>query len=98
MTVLHLVTRSAVLEACLNRLGKGDALLLLADGVYAVAPAGGVQQLNAVQARGGRCHVLQADLDARGLGDVDLPPDILPVDYPGFVALSAEHRHSQTWC
>ncbi len=98
MTVLHLVTRSPqqshALDACLGRLQEGDAVLLLADGVYAVACAMSLQQLRAT---GERCYLLQADMEARGLLDVDLPPPLIAVDYSGFVALSVEHRHSLTW-
>lgn len=102
MTVLHLASRSPLesraLSNCLDRLGEGDAVLLLADGVYAVVSEAGIGLLLQIRAKHCQCHVLLPDLEARGLVAAGLPAEISPVDYPGFVALTLEHRHILTWC
>lgn len=103
MSVLHLITRpphqSDGLFACLSRLGQGDALLLLADGVYTVQHADMLAKLlgqsGAVRAT---CHVLQDDLACRGLLEVALPDAIDRVNYPRFVILTQIHGHCLTWC
>jgi tRNA 2-thiouridine synthesizing protein B len=78
MAVLHLVFRSPgesrALEQCLARVGEGDAVLLLEDGVYAAAEGsvfGGI--LRAVMERV-VVYVLAPDLEARGLAVANLLP------------------------
>jgi tRNA 2-thiouridine synthesizing protein B len=111
MAVLHLVFRSPgesrALEQCLARVGEGDAVLLLEDGVYAAAEGsvfGGMPR--AVMERV-VVYVLVPDLEARGLeiqnplpereGEKLREPYIEPVDYPGFVALTTEYNPIVSW-
>ncbi|MGI9213749.1 MAG: sulfurtransferase complex subunit TusB [Methylococcaceae bacterium] len=103
MSVLHLVTRSPhdsqALRACLCRLGSGDGILLLADGVYALTATAVMADLIVqLQQQGGRGYVLRDDLDLRGLSNIDCPEAIARVDYPGFVTLSQTHRLCLNWC
>lgn len=100
MATLHLVSRgpaeSRALEDCLARAGRGDAVLLLGDGVYgACAEAGEAIALRSA----GRValYVLAPDMAARGLEPERLPEGILPLDYAGFVALTIDHSPVQSW-
>lgn len=111
MAALHLVFRSPAesraLEQCLMRAGEGDAVLLLEDGVYAVAEGSALDGV--LRAVGGRVavYVLAPDLEARGLevenplppgeGEKRWEPCIQPVDYPGFVALTTAHNPIVSW-
>lgn len=102
MSVLHLVTRSPhdsqALQACLFRLGSGDGILLLGDGVYALTAAAVMADLIVqLQQQDARGYVLGDDLDARGLTNIDCPLALTRVDYSGFVGLSQTHRLILTW-
>jgi tRNA 2-thiouridine synthesizing protein B len=81
-------------ERCCAALAAGDALLLLGDGVYA-ARAGASAAVALGIAGAVRIHVLGEDCAARGL-DV-MCAGVIITDYPGFVALAAEHDRSVTW-
>lgn len=101
MAALHLVSRSPAdsraLAQCLARLGEGDAVLLIEDGVYAAA--GGAWGEEALRALAGRVtvYVLASDLEARGLSTSHRLPDIQAVDYPGFVALTTVFNPILAW-
>ncbi len=102
---------SRALEQCLARAGEGDAVLLIEDGVYAAAEGSGSGEI--LRAATGRVmvYVLMPDLEARGL-DIGSPclraagannsppspaPALHPVDYRGFVNLTASHRPVVSW-
>ncbi|MBM3202793.1 sulfurtransferase complex subunit TusB [Candidatus Woesearchaeota archaeon] len=102
MSVLHLVTRSPwhspALDDCLSRLGDGDDILLLADGVYSVTCATALEKLRGKLSRCRcRCHLLGDDLVCRGLAETALPESFRCVDHPAFVQLTGQHRHCVSW-
>jgi tRNA 2-thiouridine synthesizing protein B len=99
MATLHLASRSPAdsrsLEQCLVRAGKGDAVLLMEDAVYAAVkgtPSGAM-----LRAAGVAIHVLIPDLEARGLQVSALAPDVRPVDYRGFVELTVVYNPIVSW-
>jgi tRNA 2-thiouridine synthesizing protein B len=71
MAALHLVFRSPgesrALEQCLARVGEGDAVLLLEDGVYAAAEGSVLGGMPRAMAGRVAVYVLVPDLEARGL-------------------------------
>ncbi|BBL70471.1 sulfurtransferase complex subunit TusB [Methylogaea oryzae] len=97
MAVLHIVNRSPMaapaLRQCLARLGEDDSLLLIEDGVYAVAAQGEAAALLA----GRRVYALEADLAARGLDQAERLAGVETVDYAGFVRMAAEHAQVLSW-
>lgn len=98
---LHTVNKSPfaspVLADCLNRLGEGDGLLLIEDGVYGALAAGGLADRLAAVAKTHPVYVLAPDLAARGLSERPLVAGIGVVDYQGFVALAASHSAVVAW-
>ncbi|CAL1241424.1 sulfurtransferase complex subunit TusB [Candidatus Methylocalor cossyra] len=101
MATLHLVGHapgtSRALEQCLARAAEGDAVLLMADGVYgAVAGSAWAEQL---EAEGERLavYVLAPDLAARGLDPSRLVAGVGTVDYRTFVSLAVAHHPIQSW-
>ena len=98
MAVLHLVSRapgeSRVLEQCLARLGKGDALLLLQNGVYAAAPAAAALR---EAARSHEVYLLAPDAEARGLTPQALMEAARLLDDEGFVELTLRHARILSW-
>ncbi|WP_022947311.1 sulfurtransferase complex subunit TusB [Methylohalobius crimeensis] len=99
MGVLYLVSRSPYtsldLAQCLARVGDGDALLLLADAVYAAVPGNPVAE--ALEACSAACHVLIPDLEARGIARENRLPSLVPVDFEGFVDLTVDYERIVSW-
>ena len=85
MSLVHLVSRASALDACLRYVGPDDAVLLLADGVYAAA-----------QARASKAVVAAIEADAAARG-IRLEPPVRAIGYDGFVALVVAHDASVTW-
>lgn len=87
MSVLHIVNRPGAPDSWVGYVARGDAVLLLGDGVYA-APDARLAGLGA--------PVAAIDDDARGRA-VRLPAFVTPLGYDGFVALVVEHDASVSW-
>jgi tRNA 2-thiouridine synthesizing protein B len=96
---LHILSASPFATDCLGQCRQvtsaGDALLLTADGVYAVLGEHG-GELQRLHAAGVRVYALTEDCRARGI-DGRLPAFVGSVDYGGFVDLAAEHPRSMSW-
>ena len=91
--MLHTINKSpfqnSALENCLRIARDGDVILLLEDGVYATA-AGTVKSSLIEQAvKRHRVYALEADLKARGLGN--LVKDVRVASYGDFVDLVEKH-------
>lgn len=85
---LHLCYRTTVDAALADWLQAGDTLILLGDGLYALAA------LN--QALPGTLCVLHEDAQARGLAG-RLPDHAVPISMAELVQLVIEHERSLTW-
>jgi len=101
MATLHLINRSPLesraLEDCLARAGKGDAVLLIENAVYAAvkgADCEAVMESARVQVT---FYALGPDLEARGVKTSEIAEKICVVDYGGFVDLTADHQPIQFW-
>jgi tRNA 2-thiouridine synthesizing protein B len=97
--MLHIINKSplmnSALDSCLRVAPAGD-ILLIEDAVYA-ATSGNAFEGKIREAMGRfKIHVLQPDLDARGLGD-RIIAGIVPVDYGGFVELTTTNKNCQSW-
>ena len=75
-------------------LSPDDDLLLLQDGVLAAMQ--GSKAFEKLSASGVNVWALEADLNARGLGE-QISPIVQPVDYTFFVALTVKHRQQMAW-
>ena len=101
MSTLHTVNKSPfatqALLSCINHSLKGDAILLIEDGVYGALAGSSVAE--AVKARAGdiSIYVLAEDAQARGLETGKLLGEVTGVSYDGFVDLVAEHDRTQSW-
>ena len=98
--MLHTVNKTPYernsFDSCLAHTRKGDAVLLIEDGVYAAmkgtAPAKKLEQA----AKDVAIYVLQPDVEARGIAG-RIMDGVKLVDYAGFVDLAAEHPTVQAW-
>ena len=97
--MLHIINKSSLtnsaLDNCLRVAQRGD-ILLIEDAVYA-ATTGNAFEGKIREAMGRfKIYVLQPDLEARGLAD-RIIADVTPVDYGGFVDLTAANKNCQSW-
>ena len=97
--MLHIINKSpltnSALDSCLRVAQSGD-ILLIEDAVYA-ATSGNAFEGKIREAMGRfKIHVLQPDLEARGLAD-RIIEGVSPVDYGGFVDLTTTNKTCQSW-
>jgi tRNA 2-thiouridine synthesizing protein B len=96
--LLHTVNKSpfssTVLKQCLDRFGKGDAIVLLEDGIYgALTNHAYAPLLKKLQC----CYVLEKDVLARGLNPSMLLANVELINYEKFVALTVTYKLSHSW-
>jgi len=101
MATLNIVNKSPFekrsLDQCLQRIGDGDALLLIEDATVVAATGTTYTEQLAAAGKSGALFVLMPDLEARGFGDKALVDGCSSVDYKGFVALAAEYDRVHSW-
>ncbi len=96
--MLHIINKSPFtnsgLDSCL-RVAQGGDVLLIEDGVYAAISGAAEKQLRDAMKQF-KFHVLQPDLEARGIADRVID-GVNKVDYAGFVDLVAQSKNCQSW-
>ncbi|WP_296060053.1 sulfurtransferase complex subunit TusB [uncultured Amphritea sp.] len=94
---LHLINKtpseSSALSSSLSAVSEGDALLLIENGVYAAMP--GYAELFTRLPGSVQCYLLENDVQARGL--TDLNQEFRHIDYDGFVELSCRYSKVVSW-
>ncbi len=99
MSTLHILNKSnsdaTTVQSCCNAMGKGDALLLIEDGVY---NATGSQNSSIVEklASGANIYIRVQDIKARGL-ETQILSGFTPVDDSGWVDLCVAHQPIVSW-
>ena len=101
MSQLHTVNKSPLdrnaLESAVGHASKGNAVLLIEDGIYG-AMKGTAKSALITDAIGDiSFYVMGPDLKARGIDESKVIDGIKVVDYKGFVDLVAEHDVTQSW-
>ncbi len=96
--MLHIISRSPIETAILQRTAPGDVLLFVENAVLAILQQGSLsRRLTAMQAQY-RLVALHADLQLRGIEIAELLPGIEVIDYSGFVRLTEDNPVIQSWC
>ncbi len=97
--MLHIINKSPfgheTLATCF-RMAQGGDVLLIEDAVYAATPGTALESLIKAALERFNIHVLQPDLDARGVG-AEIIEGVHAVDYGGFVDLVTRNATSQSW-
>lgn len=91
---LNATPASPAFRDCVRLLRKGDALLLLGDGVYAALTA--TRAYAELKNTGAELYLLEPDAAAAGvLKRID--DTVCAVDYEGFVTLTERFPRQQAW-
>ncbi|MBI1173781.1 MAG: sulfurtransferase complex subunit TusB [Sideroxydans sp.] len=97
--MLHIVNKSPLtngaFDSCL-RVATGGDILLIEDAVYAATSGSAMEDKMREAMKRFTVHVLQPDLEARGMAD-RLLDGVSSVDYGGFVELVAQSKNCQSW-
>jgi tRNA 2-thiouridine synthesizing protein B len=97
--MLHIINKSplanSALDSCLRVVGNGD-ILLIEDAVYAATSGSAMEATMREAMKRLKVHVLQPDLDARGMAD-HVIDGVNSIDYAGFVDLVAQSKNCQSW-
>jgi len=97
MATLHIVNASserAALDNCLRVSSRGDAILLVGNGVYWAVESAFARI--AKRAMGASCFALSADVAARGIAHL-LTDQVQQIDDGAFVDLVASHHPVVSW-
>jgi len=101
MSTLHTVNKSPFdrnsLETCLRLAGKGNAVLLLEDGVYGAMKGSRASGMVEKALSDVSIYVLGADMKARGVDESKIIDGIKVIDYKGFVDLTVENDKVNAW-
>lgn len=89
MAALHLISNPSALADCLKVAGPQDVMVLLENGVYALAAMARAAKDTPTQS----FWTIAEDVAIRGL-----PAQASDIDYPQLVLLCTEHQPIATWC
>lgn len=84
---LHILSGSNSLSRCQSSLQPGDSIVLIEDAVSLL-------RLENTSLASYSLHALTDDVNRRGVASKQ---DFQEIDYAGFVALCAAHRHILNW-
>mgnify|MGYP001568175856 FL=1 len=86
--------QSVAARDCCTLLTGEDTVILFGDGVYAGLEGSAISQL--LRDSGAAIFALAPDVDAAGIG-TKLAAGISLIDYPEFVAISAQYPRQMAW-
>lgn len=99
MSTLHIVSSSPfqtrALQSALKVVLKGDAILLIENGVYAAVDGPEMTQMFAGATDILMVYALEEDLNARALPS--LGKHVIKASYTDFVLLVCQHHNSVSW-
>ena len=96
--MLHLIFQSTVDSALLQRIDSGDDVVFLENAVFRVIKQGlsSVELQSLVKDRI-YLHVLDVELETRGIDKKELIAGIEVIDYTGLVRLTEKNKVVRTW-
>ena len=101
MSTLHTINKSPFdrgsLQTCMRLASKGNAILLLEDGIYGALKGSYVAELVQSSLSNISIYVLGPDMKARGVDESKLIDGVKIVDYKGFVDLTVENDKVNAW-
>ena len=96
--MLHIVSKSPIENAILERIDTGDAVLFIENAVLGLLKQGQLGENLTQLIKKARLYALAQDLEVRGICHDRLTPGIEVIDYSGFVELTVENAVIHSWC
>jgi tRNA 2-thiouridine synthesizing protein B len=96
--MLHLIFKSPVDLAVLERMASGDAAVFLESAVLSVLENGSLAYTLTVKLATNRFYVLADDMKIRGIFETEIVPGLTIIDYTELVRLTIENPLIQSWC
>jgi tRNA 2-thiouridine synthesizing protein B len=95
--MLHLIFKSPLESAVLQRMGSGDAAVFLNAAVYNLLKNSAMSAVLSEQAQQQQFYALAEDLSARGIQPSQILPEVALIDYRQMVDLTVAHSPIQSW-
>lgn len=95
--MLHLVFQTPIETAVLERFAPGDDVVFLESSVLRLLEKGNMRAVLAPLVAQNQLHVLQEDIELRGIQPEELITGLKVIDYPGLVALTVKNPLIQSW-
>ena len=96
--MLHLIFQSSEVDALLERIEAGDAVVFLGSSIFRLIGRGSLAKVLTQSAKTCYLCALSDDLAMFGIDRVDLADGIVPIEYAEWVELAVKHKQSLSWC
>ncbi|MGD7034176.1 DsrH/TusB family sulfur relay protein [Methylotuvimicrobium buryatense] len=96
--MLHLIFQSSEVDAVLERIEAGDAVVFLGSSILRLVGRGGLAKVLTQSAKSCYLCALSDDLSLFGIDRGDLIDGIRVIEYVEWVELAATHKQSLSWC
>lgn len=96
--MLHLIFQSSEVDAVLERIEAGDAVVFLGSSILRLIGRGSLAKVLTQSAKTCCLCALSDDLAMFGIDRVDLADGIVSIEYAEWVELAVKHKQSLSWC
>ena len=95
--MLHLIFKSPIDPAILDRMAPGDCAIFLDNAVFGLINKGKLSALLSEHSVNKRFFVLSEDMALRGIEAASLAQGLEPIDYSALVDLTVDNNPIQSW-
>ncbi len=95
--MLHLIFKSPIESAILERIDSGDDVVFIENSVLRILQKGPLRDTLTQLLTRSCLYVLSDDIEVRGITIAELIEGIEVIDYAGLVALTVKNPVIQTW-
>lgn len=96
--MLHLIFKSSIDNAVLDRMADGDVAVFMESAVLGLMKNSKLADSFTCKLSSNRLCVLSEDMHVRGVQASEIVPGLEVIDYPGLVNLTVENPQIASWC
>ncbi len=96
--MLHLIFHSSEVNAALERIEAGDAVVFLGSSILRLVASGSLVRVLTQSAKTCYLCALSDDLATFGIDRGDLIDGIEVIEYADWIQLAVTHKQSLSWC